>query len=78
MNYINLSGIELYVFLVLVCFLVLSCLIAFVSYFISRKRCDDLKDQLHEEQIRCTTLSRENFRFRLKYGELDVGEKRNV
>lgn len=78
MNYINLSGIELYVFLILVSFLLVVCLITTVSYFVSNRRCDDLKDQLYEEKMRCSVLSKENFRFRLKYGELDVGERKNV
>lgn len=78
MNYIFIEGLALYVFLFLIVALAIIGIVGLwsaVSRDIEREK---LKDELYCERGKAISLSRENMRLKLKYGELKVGEKVDV
>ena len=78
MNYIFIEGLALYVLLFLIVALAVIGVVGLwsaVSRDIEREK---LKDELYCERGKVISLSRENMRLKLKYGELRVGEKVDV
>lgn len=77
MNCILLDGMTLYIFIVLLVYLIATSLLFGLSYFSLLQKKDELKDRLYQERVKNMSLRKENFRFKLKYGELDVGDSAN-
>lgn len=78
MNYILLEGMSLYIFIALLIYLIITSIAGYLFYFSAERQRDELKDRLYEEKKKNIALSRENFRFKLKYGELKAEEKADV
>ncbi len=77
MNCILLDGITLYIFIVLLIYLIATSLLFGLGYFSVLQKKDELKDRLCQERVKNMSLRKENFRFKLKYGEFDVGDSAN-
>lgn len=77
MNCILLDGISLYIFIVLLVYLIVTGVLFGLGYFSVLQKKDELKDRLYQERAKNISLRKENFRFKLKYGELEVGESVN-
>ena len=78
MNYILIEGLALYIFLLMLLLLFVIGVVGFAIGIKGDIKRERLKDELHCERERCISLSRENMRLRLKYGELKAGEKVDV
>lgn len=76
-NYIVLEGIEMYVFLFLILFVSTIGIISLLVAINSDNKVQQLREDLHEEKEKNTTLNHANFHLKLKYGLFDVedGEK---
>ena len=75
MNVIVLEGIGLYIVLAILLFMVISITALAWSGIKQDEKIEIISECLKEKEIRCIELNRENFHLKLKYGELEVGDK---
>ena len=75
MNVIVLEGIGLYIVLAILLFMVISITALAWSGVKQDEKIEIISECLKEKEIRCIELNRENFYLKLKYGELEVGDK---
>ena len=74
MNVIVLEGIVLYIVLGIVLFMVISVLVLAFAGVKQDEKIDMLNAEVTHLNQSNNTLSRENFRYRLKYGSFDTEE----
>lgn len=77
-NYILLEGLTLYAFLFITLTIIIIGFIGFVVAIKRDERLEEMREELFEERSKVIALNRENMRFKLKYGELEGGEKIDV
>lgn len=78
MNYIVLEGISLYMFLALVILLVLISIASLIIAISADNRNSILAKLLTDEQRKVKLLLKANFKLKLKHGELDCDDKKNI
>ena len=78
MNYIVLEGISLYMFLALVILLVLISIASLIIAISADNRNSILAKLLTDEQRKVRLLLKANFKLKLKHGELDFDDEKNI
>lgn len=75
MNVIVLEGIVIYIALAIVLLMMISVAVLAWSGIKQDEKIEILTARLHDADNRNRELNRRNMRYKLKYGDLEVGEK---